>query len=244
MISKSVWQNAYRDPLEKEQMRVGPPPTDEQIEALQRGDLPDDEAERVREVLSYYPDLVRAMTMPFPDGDEVLTQEELADLAALREKVQTLPKQPAVFPERRQPSRVLAIAASIVVMVAIAGFVVWLATPGETRSKATRVLIADGHRAAGAQTPIQLSTRADYLLKPVFRPERSYSEYRLDLLQADATPRVIWSRNHIRRQPDGSYPVELSTAHLAPGLYELVLYGVDGDSADRMAVYTIRISAS
>jgi hypothetical protein len=55
---------------------------------------------------------------------------------------------------------------------------------------------------------------------------------------------VIWSRNHIRRESDGSYPVELSTEHLAPGLYELVLYGVDGGAADRMAVYTIRLSAS
>jgi len=245
MISKSEWQKAYRDSLEQEQIRVGPPPTIEQLDALQRGSLPDDEADRVREQLSYYPDLARAMAAPLPEEEEALTPEELdADRAALLAKIRALPQPPLPFPERRPYNRVLAAAAAVIVLATIGGIVLWLGTRGETRGHDTRVLYADGHRGGGTQTPIQLSTAVDYLLKPVFRPERTYREYRLDLIDADATPpRVVWSQGGLHRQPDGSYPVTLSTAKLSPGRYELVLYGIEDNQSTSLASYTLRISA-
>src|SRR5258708_7706959 len=241
MISKSEWQKAYRDLLESEQERVGPPPTGEQLEALQRGDLLEDEADRVREQLSYYPDLARAMAAPFPEEGEALTAEEMeADLAAFHARLRALPTPPVSFPERRRLTPVLAAAAAVIVIVAIAGIVLWLTTRGEARTKVTRVLYADGHRGAGAQTPIQLSTAIDYVLKPVFRPTRSYREYRLDLVQADTTPpRIVWSRSGTHRESDGSYPVTLYTKDLAPGRYELALYGVDAAESERLASYTV-----
>jgi len=245
MISKSELQKAYRDSLEQEQMRVGPPPAFEQLEALQRGDLLEDEAERVREQLSFYPDLARAMAAAMPEEGEALTPEELeADRIALLAKIQALPPQPLPFPERRPHSRALSAAAAVIVLAAVGGIVLWRATRGETRGLATRVLYADGQRGAGTQTPIQLSTAVDYLLEPVFRPELEYREYRLDLIEADtAPPHVVWSHSGIHRQPDGSYPVTLSTAKLSPGRYELVLYGIDGGRSARLASYTIRVSA-
>jgi hypothetical protein len=246
MITKSEWQNAYRDPLEKEQERAGPPPTEEQLDRLQQGLLSDEDAERVREQLSYYPDIARVWSAPFPEENQVLTDEEVeADLALLRQRIQSLPREPkpVPFPARR-PWRVLAVAAAIFAVVATAGIALWLASHGETRDRTSRILIADGHRGAGAQTPIQLSTARDYLLKPVFRPARSYLEYRLDLLQGGpASPHLVWSRGGIQRNADGSYPTDLSTASLEPGLYELVLYGVEGDQVDRLAAYTLRLSA-
>ena len=245
MISKPEWQKAYRDSLEREQMRVGPPPTFEEVEALQRGDLPEDEADRVREQLSFYPELARAMAAVMPEVEEELTPEELeADRVALLAKIRASPQPPLPFPERRPYSRALAAAAAVIVLAAVGGIVLWLATRGEMRSQATRILYADGHRGAGTQTPIQLSTAIDYLLKPVFRPELEYREYRLDLIEADAAPpRVVWSHRGIHREPDGSYPVTLSTAKLSPGRYELVLYGIDGGRSARLASYTLRVTA-
>lgn len=235
MISESEWPKAYRDGLESAQKRVGPPPTDDEIEQLRRGDLPQDEADRVRERLSYYPNLARAIAMPFPEENTTLTQQELeADVAALRKKL----------PAHSAPSRALPIAAAILLTVAIAGIAIWVTRRGEPRGSEPRILYADGYRGTGRQTPIQLSTATDYLLQPVFRPERPYPEYRLDLLQTAApSPRLIWSFQGVHRQADGTYPVHLSTARLTPGLYELVLYGVGGPEADRLAVYTMRVSA-
>src|SRR5260221_2678691 len=245
MISKSEWQRAFRDSLEDEQQRVGPPPSDEQLEALQRGALSDHEADRVREQLSYYPGLARAMATPFPeDGDAQPPEEAQADQAELRWRVRALPAPPVAFPHRRTLTPVLSAAAAIIVIVAIAGTVAWLTTRGEARRTVTRVLYADGHRGAGAQTPIQLSTAIDYVLKPVFRPTRSYREYRLDLVQADTTPpRIVWSHSGMHRESDGSYPVMIYTKDLAPGRYELALFGVDASESDRLSSYTVRVFA-
>jgi hypothetical protein len=245
MITEPEWPEAYREGLENAQKRVGPPPTDEELERLKRGDLPQDEADRVRERLSYYPDLARAIAMPLPEENTALAPRELdADIAALRKKLREQPDAPAVFPIPRKRPRALSIAAAILVSLAIAGIAIWIAGRGEPRGSATRVLYADGHRGAGAQMPIQLSKATDYLLQPVFRPERPYPQYRLDLLQA-GTPslRLIQSFENVHRQANGTYPIQLTTAGLTPGLYELVLYGIDGRATDRLAVYTMRVSA-
>jgi hypothetical protein len=244
MIRESEWPQAYRDGLETAQKRVGPPPTDEDLDRLERGDLPEEEADRVRERLSYYPDLARAIALPIPEEDAALTPAQLdADIAAMRRKLREAPDAPAVFVPRRSSSHALSIAAAILVCVAIAGIGIWIARRGEPRGAASRILYADGHRGGGVQTPIQLSTATDYLLQPVFRPEQPYPEYRLDLLRVLPSPNVVWSRQGVQRHADGTYPVQLSTAQLTPGLYELVLYGIDGAGADRLAVYTLRVSA-
>jgi len=229
MISKSEWQNTYR----RSRNRVDPPPTFEEVDALHSGNLPEAEADRIRDRLAQYPELARVMSAPFPEVGE-LTQEEIdADLAALRKRM------PVPMPDRRSSPRVLAVAALLIVTVAIAGIVVWLAERTSQRTTTTRVLYADGHRGAGSQTPIQLSTETDYMLKPVFRPGHAYREYRLDLLDGRGT--TIWSRSGLHREADGSYPVEVSTKALSPGLYQLVLYGADGAAPDRLASYTIRV---
>jgi hypothetical protein len=234
MISKAEWQNAYRDDQRK---RGAEPPTLEDVEALQRGDLPDDAADRVREQLSHYPELARALTAPFPeDGDALTPQEIEEDIAALRARL-VGPAPPLPFPTRRY----LPIAAAIVILVAVAGVVLWLATRGSSRATVTRVLYADGSRGAGEQTPIQLSTANDYVLKPLLRPNRQYREYRFELREVTPAQRIIWSRGGVHRESDGSYPVELSTRELGVGRYELVLYGVD-ESTERLASYTIRLS--
>jgi len=235
MISKAEWQNAYRDNQRK---RGAEPPTLEDVEALQRGDLPDDVADRIREQLSHYPELARALTAPFPEDGNALTPEEVAaDIAALRARL-VQAKPPLPFPNRRY----LPIAAAIVILVVVTGVVLWLATRGPSRNTVTRVLYADGSRGAGEQTPIQLSTATDYVLKPLLRPDHQYREYRFELREVTPAQRIIWSRGSIHRETDGSYPVELSTRDLGVGRYELVLYGVD-ESTERLASYTIRLSA-
>ena len=61
-----------------------------------------------------------------------------------------------------------------------------------------------------------------------------------DLDLATAPPRRVWLREKVVQQPDGSFPVRLSTDDLDPGLYRLVLYGADG-TVEYLAEYTIRL---
>jgi hypothetical protein len=247
MISRDDWEAAYRHLIAVDRRRLGPPPTFEEVEALSRGELPEEEAERVRERLSCYPDLLRVLTEPFPANAEgVLTDDEIAaDLAKIRERARHTPASPAPpvpFPERRPAYRSLAIAAGIVIAVAI-GIVSVRRTMSEPRSMMTQVLYPEAQRRGlPSQTAVPLSKKVDYMLQAVFSSRRQYGQYRMELLDvASVPPRRIWLRDDVTQRPDGTYVVRLSTDELEPGLYRLVLYGVD-DTVEPLAEYTIRLS--
>ena len=243
MITKADWQDAYREILEDGRERIGPPPTPEKIEDLFAGRLSDEEAERVREALAYYPELLRVMTEPVPeDPSSVVSDEEVAaGLARLRQRIRRESTVAAV-PRRRPLRRVLIPAAALAILLT-GGILAYRLTH---RVDGVPVLLsADGELAARGteQTPHQLSTETDYLLEPAFLPERKHEEYNLELvdLTGDA-PRVVESWDDVHQQPNGSFPVPLSTKGFAEGRYQLVLYGVDDDAPVRLATYTIRLS--
>jgi hypothetical protein len=251
MITKSDWEDAYQDLLAEGRERLGPPPTVEKVLALYAGQLDDAEAEKVRELLSYYPEMARVMTDTFPtEADGVLTGDEVAaDRAKLRTFLGLDPAAPPVgLPKvaslaHRLPAWQLATAAIVVIAIGIGGYAAWLSyrMPSEER-----IFHADGQRGASLtrgpaeQTPIQLLTDTRYHLKVVFRPEQPYREYRMELF-ALATGRSIWTQNGLQRQPDGFYPVDLSTKGILPGRYQFVLSGVN-EKAVPLATYTVRLS--
>ena len=244
MISKEEWREAFGDRLSAGRKQQ-PPPTVEEVEDLLSGKLSGEEAERVRYQLSHYPEMIRVMTAAVPDhADDTLTDAQVAaGMAKVRQRVEPVILQPPH--RRRQWVRRLAIAASLVLIVALAG-VAYRRWQSEPRVFVNKVLYADGERGgttrgSNLQPPIELNTETDYRLKPVFRPPRAYREYRLELSElVTSPPRVIWSRDDVERQTDGSYAVELSTRGLQPGRYKLVLYGID-DEPSQLATYSIRL---
>lgn len=85
MIKKSDWAAAYRELIVEGRQRLDEPPEEEQLLAYFRGELSEEETARVREILVYYPELVRALEQPFsvpfegkPGDAEVLSDEEMA----------------------------------------------------------------------------------------------------------------------------------------------------------------------
>ena len=251
MNTTDDWRETRRELLEEGRRRVGPPPPVETVEALLRGELPEEEALRVREVLAYYPELVRVMTAEGSEDETAaaLTDEQRAeDHAHLRQKlgldagiaarVVELP------PRRRAGFRSFAIAAGVVLALAAGSFFVVQRWPRQQRAPKPKVLIADNARTVRGSSPpppviLEPSTR--YLLKPLYRPSHADREYRLELWSLGETPpRSVWRREGVRREVDGSFPTELSTDDLAPGEYRLVLYGIDGVAEPR-ATYTLRI---
>lgn len=246
MITKAEWDVLYRRQLAEGQERFAPGPTFEEVEALSAGRLSGADADRVRELLSYYPELLRVLTEPLPSGGEgVLTDAQVAaDLASIRERVRRLPAHVPEIQRNRPGFRVFAIAASIVIAVTLGGLGVWLAWRPRTVQMVTAYPdITRGGDVRGTPTvaPVHLSRKADYILSPVFEVQKHYHEYRLELLDLATTPpRRVWIRNRVAQQPDATYPVRLSTRELDPGLYRLVLYGVDG-TVEQLAEYTLRL---
>ncbi|PYQ27529.1 MAG: hypothetical protein DMF56_19295 [Acidobacteria bacterium] len=265
MNDSSGWKDAYRDVIAEGRKRLDPPTVDE-VEALFENKLPEAEAERVRKLLAYYPEMARAMIEPFPaDTAGVLTAEELAaDLAAIRRKTgitpaatQTPAATPAAAPTpvpkplpfpKRLPRPAFAVAAGLIVVLAIGAIVAGLFKSGPAASIAVtrKVYPTDiGARGgASAPPPILLEQDRDYRLELVFTPDREYREYRLVFLDLGSAPaRSLWSRDHEHPEQPGVYAVPLSTKKLPPGLYELVLYGLDDGEAEHLATFAIRVSS-
>jgi hypothetical protein len=245
MISKEEWEKATRDLIAAGRARAGLPPTFEEAEALSRGELPEEEAERVRERLSYYPDMLAILAHPFPsDAEGVLTEEQLAaDLAKIRQQIQRTPEPPVAFPQRGISPRTVALAAGILIAIAIGSVGVWRFNT-EPRTVSTRVLFPDGSRggARGApeHPPAQLSTDTDYELELAGTRDRPAAA-RIDLYDVSAElPRLVWTREHVQPGRNGAFPLRLRTDDLEPGLYRLVL---EGERNERIAEYTLRLSS-
>jgi hypothetical protein len=62
MITKTDWDAALDAWVDSECERLGGPPTQEQLAAYLRGELPPDEAARMRALLVYYPELTPLLT--------------------------------------------------------------------------------------------------------------------------------------------------------------------------------------
>lgn len=234
MIRKEDWDAIYRDHIAAGQKRIGPP-TFEEVEKLSRGQLSDEEAERVRESLSFYPDLLKTLSEPFPSDDVAVSEHELAaSLAKIRARAR-----------RPVTAQWVGVAAGVVVVMLLGGL--WIhSTSNHPRPLVTQVIYSERDRGGQPRgvpstPPVSLSKDADYLLKPVFDPPRPYRDYRIELLDVSATPpRRIWIREHVTREADGTYPIRLSTEDLERGLYRLVLYGIDG-TIENLAQYSIRL---
>jgi hypothetical protein len=255
MIEKSDWEIVYRELIAEGRERLGDPPTAEEVEALFRGELTHEEAERVRELLVYYPEMARVMTQPSPDEQtRVLTEQERAeDWAAIRKRIEPPPRiQP------RQLPRILSYAAAVVVAIAGTYFIyeqIRLKTPPPPRDKPVHVTAAkrvvrrelwpDG-ASRGNQSPssITLPGNVDELiLKPLTGHKAHYDNYRIDIVDLDAAPnRVIWTRSGLPESPDGSFEITVSNQVLKPGgRFQLVLYGISAGKTDRLETYTVRV---
>ncbi len=246
MISREAWEEATRDLIAEGRGRVGPPPTFEEAEALSLGQLSEAETERVRERLSYYPDMLAILVHPFPeDADGVLTHEELAaDLAKIREQIRRVPEPPITFPRRNFSPRTMALAAGIVIAISIGSIAMWRFS-SEPRSISTRVLFPDGVRGGTRGVPEQprtpLSTKTDYELELLFSADRRSGESHIELYDVSSkTPRLLWTREHVQQQPNGAFHVRLATDDLEPGLYRLV---ITDEKNEKLAEYTLRLSA-
>lgn len=68
-ITREDWSHLLTQLQQEDRERLGDPPTYEEAEALLAGELPAEEAERVRRLLIAYPDLIRAVVNEFPEGD-------------------------------------------------------------------------------------------------------------------------------------------------------------------------------
>src|SRR3954468_21764565 len=79
MITKSELSDVNGKVMAENRASIGEPPTAEEVLAYTRGELTPEEEARIRERLIAYPELVRTLTTPFPEGAEPGHPDYLSD---------------------------------------------------------------------------------------------------------------------------------------------------------------------
>lgn len=241
MVDKSDWQDVHRRLVADGRKQFAEPPTTEEVEALFAGKLSEADAERVREMLAYYPEMARAMTTEFPDPNaQVLTDRERAED---REKLRTRLRIPG-----RQPKKQLWFEIGIPIAAVLAGvifaFVFYAPAHRGTDISTVAVQVLQPNGARGSeQTPIHVSqSAAGYHFKPVISHVPHYGSYRFDIVALDTPqPRKIWSRDDVPEHADRSFDLQVPGDVLPLGIYRIELYGTTANATTELATYTIRV---
>jgi hypothetical protein len=244
MTTKSEFAAANRDLTAETCASLGEPPSAEEVLAYTRGELAPDDEGRIRERLIAYPDLVRTLTTPFPEGAEPGHPDYLSDHEFARHW--------KALQKRRQRSNgglqfwrsFSVIAATVAVAL---GAMLWRA---ETELKMPQAvweqqeLYSDSRR--GLEGPPQtLSSSGDsYLLMPLLMGSDSTAEkLRGEIIDTASPPRTIWSGKAVPRTPNGSFVILVPRDSLKPGTYRLVVYGITGEREEPLSSFTVRVPA-
>jgi len=239
MMNRSDW-NAVRDTLiADDRAKLGDPPTVDELLAYERGELSQEDADRVQQLLIAYPELARAYAAPFPADDTGLPDD-------------VIDRQWNAFRAIKQDgsgagARVLQFwraAAAIAATVAI----VFGATLWQTRKELLRphvlpdaaVLTPDGRRGL-AEQPFAITPTGDSVLFVVsIIGPTDYETYRLELIRDDSH-KLVWSSEPLRDTSSHSFNVEVPSRALPAGTYQVIAYGLRGNAREKVATYTVDV---
>jgi hypothetical protein len=252
MITKSELQAVYREVKAEDRRQREEPPTVDEMLAYVQGELsPEDEA-RVGQRLVLYPALIRALTTPFPAEDAVPGDPGYLSSAALDERWASMQTrlhgdQPGseLFPPPQ--ARVLrfwqrsAAALAAVLVLAVSGLLLQAQAvkrlqveQREPHVMGDQWLRPDGTR-GGPVAPLSMEGDS-FLLRGVL-PREFYPQYRFEIVAKDARP--IWTATVGPIKDEFSLIVP--HAFLAPGEYQVVLYGLRGSREERLSSFTFHV---
>lgn len=245
MISKTDWQTANERLMAEDRLRLGEPPTTEEMLAYTRGELSPDEEERMRERLVAHPDLLRALAVPFPgegaepgDPDYVSDDEWPAHWAALQ--------------RRMRPGRVVAFRRHGWTALAAALALVFAGLYWQAEWKSRRPQVVAWEEALQPDTPRRgpmgpattLAAEGDSLGLVLDVHDRAeWDTYRVAIVEA-GEPRALWSSGAVRARADQRVAIVVPRSFLGPGQYQIILYGIDESGEESLATYTVRVPAS
>lgn len=237
MITKSELQAIHGRITSERRDRLGPPPTDEELFAFMRGELPPADEARVRELLIAYPELARAMAEPFPGEDEgELSEIELAShWSALQKRIHG----DAVLRRTRawQWTSAALAAALVVAFVGLVRFRQESLAPRVASD--AQLLLPDGQRGAGDPFPPLTAQGDSFVLMASLINPPAFASYRLEIVEAGAS-RILWTSPELQRPANDTFQIVVPRAFLRPGKYRIVIYGVNGARQERLASYSLR----
>jgi hypothetical protein len=247
MITKLDWQAVHAQLLAERRRRLGDPPTVEEMLAYSRGELSQEDEERVRALLVSYPELLRALGADFTDDDVQPGDPDYLPEEAVTRQWNDFQKRMGGRGGEGGAGRVLrfwrataAIAAALAVAFGV------LLSRAQAKVDHPRIALwqekslePEGYRGRGDAVPAFSSEFDVFLLTLMLLDERSFSGYRIDIV-AEGSQRPIWS-GEAARPEDDTFTILVPRTFLAPGTYRAMIRGVDGAHSTPLATYAFRV---
>lgn len=239
MIAKSHWQAVHEELTAEQQRRLGDPPTAEEMLAYSRGELSGEKEERVRALLIAYPELAQALTEPFPVDGELPDAELERQWASMQQRIHG-------GRVVRFPYAWTALAAAVAIVFAGLYF--------QAESKARRLtreltmpraagesslLLPEGQRGEsdGVTT---VTAEGDLLaLQVPLIGNPDYANFRLEIRSGAS---ALWRSGLMRPSEESTFTLFVPRTFLAPGRYQVVVYGVRGSSEEPLETYAMRVA--
>ncbi|HEX6099186.1 MAG TPA: hypothetical protein VF432_22930 [Thermoanaerobaculia bacterium] len=258
MTDKSDWKDASRELRADERRKLGDPPTAEELQAYYRGELSEQEEDRIRDLIVAYPELVRMYREPAPDAprpgdsDYVGADQVASGWRTLQQRLrQPSPARVQAVRGEAQRGVLLYVPTAVAAVLAVICFGLYVRAEGRARyfaeqSRQPLILAAaqqldpDGNRGSASPLPLRKDGEA-YLLKPVLVNEFRYSRYQIEL--RDSNDALLWS-NRDAHPADDEHAFQIVVPHtfLTEGqTYRLGIFGVDGQKSERLASYEFKV---
>ncbi|HEX7828271.1 MAG TPA: hypothetical protein VF787_01385 [Thermoanaerobaculia bacterium] len=245
MTNQSEWQEANRELIAEARRKFGEPPTAEEMFAYSRGEMSEEEADRIREMLLAYPELARAYSAEFPEapvpGDADYVPEAEVDAAwnALQSRLGANGK---IVRFRNFPTAVAALLA-----VVFFGLFVYaegrarhyrgLAITGPVVVREFQEFDADTPRGGAIpQTLIGVGDLYAMSLRPLTGVR--YESYRIEMVRDGEEPIRI---NDAKLDDKDSFNIVIPRGLVRPGDYRLRIYGMDGRDDHDAGTILVRV---
>jgi len=243
MTNKSEWQEANRRLMAEQREKLGEPPTAEEMLAYSRGELSENEEERIRDLLVAYPELSRMYAAPFAEEGEPAVSDD--QIAAGLEDVKRRLRGTAV-PLRAPVRRYL----PTTIAAALALLFFGLFVQAESRARHARgsqpprvlgeaqALYPDNSRGTTAPTTLRKDGEA-YLLKPHLITKVRYPHYNIELHD---TKGLVWTGHAAEPAEDNVFQIVIPHDFLRPGIpYQLRVVGIDGETPKEVGSYDVAV---
>lgn len=245
MKNKSEWQDANRRLMAEQRETLGDPPTAEEMLAYDRGELNAEEEERIRDLLVAYPELARMYSAPFPEEPEAGVSNE-----AINHGWEDVQRRLGITVMPTHARMRNYIPTTIAAALALVFFGLFVQADSRARDNARgcdlpRVLGAPQELEAGSirggGSPTTLRKDGDaYLLKPQLFNQVHYPDYSIELHDKNG---AVWASPSAQPDEKGAFQIVIPHSFLRPGVYQLRIFGVDGEGRREVGKYDVGVPA-
>ncbi|HKR65153.1 MAG TPA: hypothetical protein VJZ00_15575 [Thermoanaerobaculia bacterium] len=243
MTNKSDWQEANRRLMAEQREKLGDPPTAEEMLAYTNGELSEEEADRIRDLLVAYPELARMYAAPFPEEGDDVSEETIA--AGLQDVQRRLGGN--VVEHRTRVRHFIPM--SLVAALALVFFGLYVQAESRARNiargcdlprvlGAPQELVSDAPRGSATPTVLRKDGEA-YFLKPQLINQLRFAHYTMELKDKSGS---VWTTHSAEPDENDTFQVVVPHSFLREGVvYQLRIFGVDGKEQRLVGQYDVTV---